>query len=103
MKRVAVDRSAVREKMRELLDETPEVAAQPDLIVLGVAHMRLAIGMLRQASVTVEGIEKVCSDYLDEVAFDPEAADEAVVESEDDVDDRVLSELWESTARRWSA
>jgi hypothetical protein len=45
----------------------------------------------------------VCSDYLDEVAFDPEAAEEAVVESEDDVDDRVLSELWESTARRWGA
>ena len=103
MKRVGIRREDVEKVLVGLLAAAPEELDQPNMLVHGVAHLRLGLDMLVQASATPDGIERLVSDMLDEVVFQPGDLDPDEIEDDADADDHGLSELWESTARRWGA
>lgn len=104
MKQVGIRREDVEAVLTELIKAAPEELNQPEMLAHGVAHLRLGLDMLMQASATPDGIERVFSDMLDEVVFRPEDLDpDDEADTADEADDHGLSELWESTARRWGA
>ena len=101
MNKVGIRREDVEKVLVELLAAAPEELDQPNMLVHGVAHLRLGLDMLVQASATPDGIERLFSDMLDEVVFQPGDLDADEIDAEDDTEDNALIELWESTARRW--